>query len=98
MKLIDEETGIVSIKENKYLIREESKTMKDHYVLKFKLSNENEMVGINYKGKDRTIVFETEEQARKFAKEIELWYLTLIHHPGITEYEDYPISLSKIMD
>lgn len=98
MKLINEETGIVSIKENKYLIREESKTMKDHYVLKFKLSNENEMVGINYKGKDRTIVFETEEQARKFAKEIELWYLTLIHHPGITEYEDYPISLSKIMD
>ena len=96
MKLIDEETGIVSIKENKYLIREESKTMKDHYVLKFKLFNE--MVGINYKGKDRTIVFETEEQARKFAKEIELWYLIVIHHPGITEYEDYPISLSKIMD
>lgn len=96
MKLINEETGIVSIKENKYLIREESKTMKDHYVLKSKLFNE--MVGINYNGKDRTIVFETEEQARKFAKEIELWYLTVIHHPGITEYEDYPISLSKIID
>ena len=96
MKLINEETGIVLIQENKYLIREEPKTMKDHYVLKSKLFNE--MVGINYDGKDRTIVFETEEQARKFAKEIDLWYLTIIHHPSITEYEDYPISLSKIMD
>ena len=96
MKLIDEETGIVLMQENKYLIREEPKTMKDHYVLKFKLCNE--MVGINYDGKDRTIVFETEEQARKFAKEIDLGYLTLIHHPGITKYEDYPISLSKIKD
>ena len=96
MKIINEENGIVWIKENKYLVREEPKTMKEHYALKFKLFNE--MVGVNYDGKNRTIVFETEEQARKFAKEIELWYLTLIHHPGITEYEDYPISLSKIMD
>lgn len=96
MKLIDEETGIVRMQENKYLIREEPKTMDDHYSLKFKLFNE--MVGVNYDGKNRTIVFASEEQAREFAKELELGYLILIHHPGVTEYEDYPISLSKITD
>ena len=96
--MLDEESRNITIRGIKYWVTPEPKDIGDHYILKW-YKPWNDEFRLNFDNMSRVVIFESEEHALQFKKDMEVpLNIMPVHKTGVTHYDDYPISLGKLSD